>query len=322
MVVGVYPGDEGSLAHAALKRYFENEGNPQKSMQSVEDFGEVFKAVMKDENSVGIVPMDNSTSGTFRETYEHLLKHSGVHIVGEWYQSHSLCLCAKPGAKLKDIKTVLSHPAILESCQVFLKKRKLQTRGTSSSSTACKMLTDAPGGGSFKGLQIDESCGAIASQCTAEQYGLTMLKKLVSDDQNLTSRFILISAKKLPAFLQDKYQNTETKWKCSLAMDLVDKPMSMVKALSCISFRDLQIDKVQTFPLNKEDRRHFAFWLYTDFKPTNLSQADTIVKSLGDFTVELHNFGTYPVHEYQDEQVQMTEEDIRRNESFENVNFF
>lgn len=321
MVLGVFPGDEGSLAHAALKSYFENEGNPQKSMKSVPDFSQVFKAVVKDENSVGIVPMDNSTSGTFRETYEHLLKQRGVHIVGEWYQSHSLCLCAKPGAKLKDIKTVFSHTAILQSCGVFLRNRKMQTRGTSSSSTACKMLVGPPGGGSFKGLQIDESCGAIASQCTAEQYGLSIVKKLVSDDQNLTSRFIIVSSKKLPAFLQDKWQNPETQWKCSLAMDLVDKPMMMVKALSCISFRDLQIEKVQSYPLGKEDRRHFAFWLYTDFKPKNLSQTEIIVKALEDYTVETRNFGTYPVHEYKHEQVRMTEEERRMSDSFENINF-
>merc|ERR1719336_1274730 len=209
-------------------------------MKSVPVFEEVFRQVWDTDGSVGIVPMDNSTTGCFKETYDCLQKY-GVHIVGEWYQTHDLCLCAKPGTKLKDVQIIYSHPAVLDSCSKYIRSAKVKTKATSSTSAACQHVA--------KGSTAGEVGAAFASRAGAKAHGLEILKTPVSNDHNLTSRFVLISKSVVPSCMQDQYQDATLKWKCSIAVDLVNKPLSIIKTLSLISFKDLNISSVNSFPL-------------------------------------------------------------------------
>jgi len=310
MVTGIFPGDEGSLCQEALMNFFKEkktavDTNVLKTTKSVAQFEGVFQLVMSMPDSIGIVPMDNSTTGVFKETYDALQKYKGVHIVGEWYQMHGLCLCAKKGTKLKDIKVVHSHPAVLASCKRFLKSSKLPSKASSSTSTALALICDPT---------KDASMAAIVSVQAAEEKGLEVLKTPVSDDEHLTSRFILISKDKLPACLQGSYQTAQN-WTCSMAIDLVDRPGAILRALSLISFKDLNIEKIQSFPLNKAERRHFEYWLYLDFNPNSVTQAQAIADQMLDFATEVKVYGTFPTHEWEDKKTSFS---MKRVGSFAN----
>lgn len=313
MVTGIFPGEEGSLCQEALNNFFTEKetsfnASPMKNTTSVAEFEDVFKLVMSTPDSIGIVPMDNSTTGVFKETYDSLQKYK-VHIVGEWYQMHDLCLCAKVGTTLEDITEVHSHPAVLASCKNFLLSSKLPTVQCNSTSTALAAV------GECKDAEGNQKCvAAIASVQAAEERGLVILKDPVSDDEHLTSRFVLISKEKLPACLQGIYQVSKS-WKCSMAIDLVDKPGAILRALSLISFKDLNIEKIQTFPLNKAERRHFEYWLYLDFNPSSLSQAQAISEQMLDYATEVKNFGVFPCHQWEDKKTKLG---MHRTVSFSN----
>lgn len=58
-----------------------------------------------------VLPIENSSFGSYHRTHDLLLSHS-LHIVGEVQLAVDHCLMALPGVKKKELKRVLSHPQV------------------------------------------------------------------------------------------------------------------------------------------------------------------------------------------------------------------
>ena len=82
-------------------------------------FEEVFAAVAQGQVKYGVVPVENSSSGSVNDVYDLLGKYA-CHIVGEQLVRVEHCLLGVPGATLADIKTVFSHEQGFAQCPRFL----------------------------------------------------------------------------------------------------------------------------------------------------------------------------------------------------------
>ncbi|MFR0985602.1 MAG: prephenate dehydratase domain-containing protein [Frisingicoccus sp.] len=101
----VYTGVPGAYAEAAMDSYFgsEIEGF------NVETFGDAMEAVHSGQAEYGVLPIENSSTGSVNDVYD-LLSAYDNHIVGETMIKIEHALLGLPGSRIEDIRTVYSHP--------------------------------------------------------------------------------------------------------------------------------------------------------------------------------------------------------------------
>jgi prephenate dehydratase len=112
----VYAGVPGSFSHKACVQFF----GAEVPYQSCPLFREVFEAVENGDATLGIVPLENSFTGSIHENYDLLLEYD-LHIVGELTLRIEHNLIGHPDTSLNNIKRVYSHPQVFQQCKEFLK---------------------------------------------------------------------------------------------------------------------------------------------------------------------------------------------------------
>ncbi|MGI6732817.1 MAG: bifunctional chorismate mutase/prephenate dehydratase [Anaerovoracaceae bacterium] len=176
-LVVAYQGLPGAWGEQAAQKLF-----PEAETKGMSTFEDVFIAVKDKEANYGVVPIENSRTGAIGETYD-LLRKYGCYIVGQTRVQAAHCLMAVPGAKLSDIREVLSHPEGLHQCATYLKKYPWDL-------TECRNTAAAANWVAEKG---EKRYAAIGSKRAAELYGLKVLEDNITDDKSNNTRFITIA---------------------------------------------------------------------------------------------------------------------------------
>ncbi|MDR3304830.1 MAG: chorismate mutase [Clostridiales Family XIII bacterium] len=174
----IYQGAPGAWSeHAAIKLF------PNAALSSADYFEDVFRMVKDGEADYGILPIENSKTGAIGETYD-LLRSYGCYIVSRTWIDIKHCLLAKPGAALRDIREVYSHPEGFKQCRRFLQDKSWDLIASSNTAVAAEKAA------SSEGIRT----AAIGSRMAAEHNGLTALSEDIMDsDKNRTS-FVVIAA--------------------------------------------------------------------------------------------------------------------------------
>ena len=110
-----YSGVPGAYSESAVVGFFGEECE----RVNYKTFEEVFLAVADGKARYGVVPVENSSSGSVNDVYDLLGKYA-CHIVGEQLVRVEHCLLGIPGAKVEDIQTVFSHEQGFAQCPAFL----------------------------------------------------------------------------------------------------------------------------------------------------------------------------------------------------------
>ncbi|MGM3141056.1 prephenate dehydratase domain-containing protein, partial [Bacillus cereus group sp. BC235] len=83
----------GSYSHLASREYFSRK-NTELIELNCEHFKEVTQTVESGHADYGVLPIENTSSGSINEVYD-LLQHTTLYIVGELTQPIEHCLVAK-----------------------------------------------------------------------------------------------------------------------------------------------------------------------------------------------------------------------------------
>ncbi|CAE8651825.1 unnamed protein product, partial [Polarella glacialis] len=309
-VEAVYIGDEGSLAHVAAVRFFKH--LPATRLSGVGSFSAAFKAVASGKALYGVVPIENSASGTLHSTYDLMLQHDVV-IGGELGVREVYCLCAKPGVSLHDVTRVLSHPNILEACTTFLSTRlpsgrpgppepSLETVPTISTTEAAKRVNNEAASAGIS--------AAIATKEAAQRHSLSIIAEDIGNDAFLETRYILFhlrsgEAATLPTpFPRDALSPLRKRSAC---FALRNEPQAVYKLLSCFALRNIDVLKVETRPMAAGLRsppglpngtaRLWDYLFYVEFAvPPGQTKAidNRLWENLSEFSLWQRDFGSYP----------------------------
>src|ERR1700751_531600 len=84
------------------------------------DVPHVITAVERGEVDLGIVPLENSIEGSITVTLDTLAFDTDLLVQREVDLPVSLNLCARPGTRLSEITTVVSHPNPLGQARMWL----------------------------------------------------------------------------------------------------------------------------------------------------------------------------------------------------------
>ena len=220
-------GAPGSFTHKACLQFCGTDT----PLVNYLSFGEVFAAVENGDAALGVVPVENSLTGSIHENYDLLLKHD-LKIVGEVTLRVVHNLIGHKGTDLDGIKRVYSQPQVFEQCKLFLGSHPdwdlVASKDTASSVRRVKENNDP-------------TEAAIASIEAAEQLQMTILKKGIETNPRNSTRFVAIS--------RDEFLDGP-KNKSSLIYSVSDKPGSLYETLKIFAENQINLVKLESRPIH------------------------------------------------------------------------
>lgn len=221
-----FQGTFGANSNLACQRFY-----PDFEAQAFPSFFDVFEAVKNGEVEYGMIPLENSYAGRVSEIHNLLQKYD-VSIVAEHFFQISHNLVGPEGAKLEDVKEVLSHPQALMQCQENLRALKMKTREFSNTAEAAKFVSE----------QGDNSKAAICSKMAADLYGLKIIKENMQDSGNDNVTIFVVIARE-PKDVDPAIAPVIT----ALVFTIRNIPGSLYKALGGFATNGVSMVKLESY---------------------------------------------------------------------------
>ncbi|HAW45493.1 MAG TPA: bifunctional chorismate mutase/prephenate dehydratase [Sutterella sp.] len=222
-------GVEGAYSQMAADKLF-----PRGSLNFFKSFDAVFDAVESGLCRYGVLPIENSSNGSVRQVYT-LLKERNVSIIRSYRLCVSHALLVKPGVKLQDVHTVISHEQALGQCSAFLKSLKGVTlRPVANTAMAAQEVASS----------ADPGIACVSSASCAELYGLEALDVRLQNSDNNYTRFVVIS--KTPEI----YPGAN---RISLIVSLPHRPGSLYEVIAKFAAAEINIVKLESYPMVGHD---------------------------------------------------------------------
>lgn len=264
----VYFGVKGSYTEQAMEDYFGTDINS----FSAPTFKEVMQAINEGKADYGVLPIENTSTGGITDIYDLLADYDN-YIIGEHVIKIEHALLGLSGSDIHNIKTVYSHSQGLMQCSRFLDNYKEIKRMEypSTAASAKKVFEDQ-----------DITQAAIASKRAAEHYGLTVLEESINYNDTNSTRFIIITNRKI-------YLNNANK--ISICFELPDESGTLYNMLSHIIYNKLNMTKIESRPL---EGRSFEYRFFLDIEG-NLKDAGikNALTGINEEAINLKILGNY-----------------------------
>lgn len=270
-----YLGPNGSNSHNAMLSILKNseifvENHiPQKSIKMV------FESMKNDENSICVLPIENSIEGIVRETIDNLAhNNSEVKIQGEITLPIKHLLLSTGNDKTK-IKVIMSHPQALSQCSSYLYKEfpNAELKETASTSFACEKIQKLH----------DETIAAIANETCASLFGLNVLSKDINDEKDNKTRFYLLSSKNL------EKQNDDVK--TAMIVSTKNEPGALCNVLKVIENNKINLSYIDSRP-SKRELGEYIFFMELEKSETS-EEVKSALKELPEFVNYVKILGSY-----------------------------
>ena len=259
-------GPRGTYSELACKKNFGSSVNSL-ACKSILD---IFKTI-NDENSFGVVPLENSTEGAVNLTLD-ALQTTELKICGELEMPIKHSLLASQ-VNLEKIKNVYGHQQSLAQC-----KNKL-----SNLLPRIKITPVESSGLALKKAQQGTGNACIAHESFASEHNLKVCKKNMEDEKNNTTRFIILG-KNMP--LKSGFDKT------SIIISLENKPGALSRVLKIFELSKVNLSYIQSRP-SKKDKWSYSFFL--DFEGHSESiKIKNLLKKLENNSISLKLLGSYP----------------------------
>lgn len=211
-------------------------------------FKDTFETIDK-ETFLGLVPIENSTTGSVVDAQDLFLRYD-FRIIGEIKIPINHCLLTNNETKLKDIKKVYSHPQALMQCSEFLEKNDIIPMSNLDTAISAEKLAKNP----------EIKTGVIASEFAAKEYGLKIIKKNFQNENNNTTRFLLVKKRdKKFSFEKKLVQKAD---KTSIIFETKSIPAALYKALGGFATNGVNLTKIESRPV---PNKKFEYLFYIDF---------------------------------------------------------
>jgi len=236
----LYNGVPGSFSHKASLQFFGTDA----PIQTCSSFREVFKIVDSEDSSLGIVPVENSLTGSIHENYDLLLEYD-LKIVGEVTLRIKHNLMGIPETTIDGIERIYSHPQVFQQCREFLEKHP------GWDLIACQDTASAVG--RVKEIN-DPRDAALASMEAAEIFQMTVLKEGIETNPRNFTRFVVVS--------RDEFLSGPRN-KSSLIYSVSDTPGALYETLKIFADSKVNIVKLESRPIHSKP---WEYLFYVDLE--------------------------------------------------------
>lgn len=228
-------GPAGTFTEEALRSQVDLAGMVAEPYPS---FPEVLDAVEDGAAGYGFVAIENSIEGTVPVTMDQLIFERELFIVSEAVLPVTQNLLTMPGARLEDLKAVLSFPHATGQCQGWLRRNLpgVETVAASSTAEAVRQVAEAH----------DGSVAAIGTVLAASLYGLQVLAHGIEDHPDNATRFVLVCRPDLGVPAPTGHDKTTI-----VCFQFANHPGSLHSILGQFAARDLNLVKLESRPTKK-----------------------------------------------------------------------
>lgn len=236
----VFQGVEGAYSQQAMHQYFGTEVNG----TAVATWKDAMEAIQKGEADYAVLPIENSSAGIVSENYDLLVEYDN-YIVGEQIIKIQHELLGLPESSVEQILNVYSHPQALMQCSEYLDAHKTWKKNSLENTALAA-----------KKVKEDNDCSqaAIAGKINAQLYGLKILEPAIQNNKNNSTRFIIVTGKKIC---------TKEASHISICFELVHESGSLYRALSHLIYNKLNMTNIQSRPLGD---RNWEYRFFVDFE--------------------------------------------------------
>ncbi|MDY6989069.1 MAG: 3-deoxy-7-phosphoheptulonate synthase [Thermodesulfobacteriota bacterium] len=261
-------GEIGTFSHRACTQYF----GPKVSAVPMSSFRAIFEAVKEGETDFGVVPLENSLTGSIHENYDLLLEHD-LKIIGEITLRIMHHLVGHPGAKIEDVTRVFSHPQVFQQCRQFLDRHEnWELVSAKDTARAVKQIHEG-------GNQVD---AAIASKEAAHIHGMEVMEEGIETNPRNFTRFVVIGTKQLQEGPQRK---------SSLIFSAGNRPGALYETLKIFSDGGVNLVKLESRPIHGKP---WEYMFYVDVEADVQAESfKPLLLALEEQTDYLRMLGSY-----------------------------
>ncbi|CUU52356.1 putative bifunctional chorismate mutase/prephenate dehydratase [Actinobacillus pleuropneumoniae] len=242
---------------------------------SCDSFQQVFDKVSEGEAEFGVLPLENTTSGSINDVYD-LLQHTDLAVVGELAYPIKHCVLANGNIELAEIDTLYSHPQVIQQCSQFIQSlNKVHIKYCESSSHAMQMVA-----------RLNKpNIVALGNEDGGKLYGLTNIKTDIANQQNNITRFIVVAKQAINV-------SPQLQTKTLLLMTTSQQAGALADALMVFKQHQIRMTKLESRPIyGKPWEEMFYIELQANIHSENTQQA---LKALENVTSYIKVLGCYP----------------------------
>jgi prephenate dehydratase len=196
-------------------------------------FPDVLRATSEGSVDYGFVALENSIEGTVRLVMDGLVFEHELLIQREVVLPIRQNLVAAPGLGLGDVRRVVSFPDALAQCRGFFTRELPDAEIVAANSTAEAVRLVAE--------ERPAATAALGTSLAAKLYGLEVLAADVEDNDENTTRFVLVAKDAIPPLTG----HDKTSIVC---FQQADRPGSLHAILGQFSARNINLTRLTSRP--------------------------------------------------------------------------
>ncbi|MGL4853062.1 MAG: prephenate dehydratase [Phocaeicola sp.] len=266
-------GTKGSYHDIAAHTFFQGE---EIELIECNTFEELFRRLKEDDQTIGMLAIENTIAGSLLHNYE-LLRESGTVIIGEQKLRISHSFMCLPDDDLTTLTEVHSHPVALAQCRNFLQKyphlKAVEAQDTAGSAA---MISQE----NLKGR------AAICSKYAAELYDMKVLEEGIETNKHNFTRFLVVCDK----WRMDELVDCRKSNKANIVFSLPHNEGSLSQVLSIFSFYKINLTKIQSLPIIG---REWEYLFYVDVIFDDYIKFRQSIDAVSPLTKELTILGEY-----------------------------
>ena len=273
-----YLGPDGSNAQNAMFKFLEicnikvKNKIPQKTIKSSLD------SLINDNDSVCILPIENSIEGIVRETIDNLLKikDNRIKIQGELSIPIKHLLLSKSN-DINTMNKIISHPQAIAQCSNYLYEnfKNAEIKDVSSTSYAAQKVS----------IENDITLAAIANETSAKIFNLNILSSDINDEKDNQTRFYILGRQEL---------NKTSKGKTSIIFSTKNESGALCEVLKIFSKHNINLTYIDSRPSKKKLGEYLFFIEMDGFDiDEKINIALNEIKTYVDFMKVLGSFSIY-----------------------------
>jgi chorismate mutase/prephenate dehydratase len=234
-----YLGPEATNTHqAALKKF-----GASVDYHAMATISDIFTAVEKGEADYAVIPIENSTEGSVRETLDSFVE-SDLKIVAQIYLEITHALISR--SPLDRIERVYSKDQALAQCRHWLQRHLPHAQ-----------LIDAPSTSRAVQIARDEAgTAAVASELAAAHFGVPVVERNIQDKADNTTRFFVLGKK--PGGPVGGGKDVSS-FLVSLGDEAASHPGALLKMLMPMAERGINLSKIESRPSKKRPWDYYFF---------------------------------------------------------------
>ncbi|AWH89590.1 bifunctional chorismate mutase/prephenate dehydratase [Limnobaculum parvum] len=225
-------GPKGSYSHLAARQYAARHFDTLVEC-GCNKFDDIFRQVEIGQADYGILPIENTSSGSINEVYD-LLQSTNLFIVGELTNPINHCLLSSVDTDLNQIEVVYSHPQPFQQCSQYLNGfPNWKIEYCESTSAAMEKVAS---------LKSSKAV-ALGSEPGGALYNLQVLEHSLANQKENITRFIVVARKPVEVAPQIPAKTT-------IIVATGQQSGALVEALLVLRKHNVVMTKLESRPIN------------------------------------------------------------------------